>query len=44
MAYQRRSTTVYVKAALSTEDRKTAVDKYLEDASTKTAAKEKHND
>ena len=27
--------TVYVKAALSTEDRKTAVDKYLEGASTK---------
>src|SRR5262249_19283219 len=27
--------TVYVKAALSTESRKTAVDKYLEDASTK---------
>jgi hypothetical protein len=26
---------VYVKAALSTEDRKTAVDKYLEGASTK---------
>ena len=27
--------TVYVKAALSTKDRKTAVDKYLEGASTK---------